>query len=156
MSDPPSIASLRQTAAELVRVLPALNRALDRRADQDFPFPKPPEGQMAMLALVQERDGITVREAARRLLLKPNNASTLVSAMVAAGLLRRVQDPADRRVAHLHVTADTDLRIRDVDELYCSYVIAGLDLLDAEERAALTRALPALRSLTRNVRPTIH
>ncbi len=111
---------------------------------------------MAMLALVQEHDGITVREAARRLLLKPNNASTLVSAMVAAGLLRREQDPADRRVAHLHVTADTHLRIRAVDELYCSYVMAGLDLLDTEQRATLARALPALRALARNVHPTIH
>ncbi len=156
VSESLNTASLRQTAAELVRLLPALNRALDRRADQEFPFPKPPEGQMAMLALVKEREGITVREAAGMLLLKPNNASTLVSAMVAAGLLRREQDPNDRRIVHLHVTAETHLRIRDVDELYCSYVIVGLDLLDPEERAALTRALPALRSLARNVHPTIH
>ena len=75
---------------------------------------------------------------------------------VASTFPRREQDPADRRVVHLHVTADTDRRIRDVDELYCSYVMAGLDLLDAEERATLTRALPALRSLARNVHPTIH
>lgn len=156
MSQSPNGASLRQTATELVRVLPALNRALDRRADRDFPFPKPPESQMAMLTLVQKRDGITVREAAEMLLLRPNNASTLVSQMVAAGLLRREQDLVDRRVAHLHVTADTRTRIRDVDELYCSYVITGLDLLDTEERATLARALPALRALARNVHPTIH
>ena len=111
---------------------------------------------MAILALVAARDGITVREAAGLLLLKPSNASTLVSAMVAAGLLRREQDPADKRVAHLHVTEETRIRIRDVEELYCSYVVAGLDLLDTEERAALARALPALRSLARQVHPTIH
>jgi DNA-binding MarR family transcriptional regulator len=149
-------APLRETAAGFVRVLPVLNRALDRRADQEFPFPKPPEGQMAMLSLVEGREGITLGEAAEILLLKPSNASTLVSQMVTAGLLRREQDAVDRRVWHLHITGETRVRLRDVEDLYCDYVLAGLDALDDEERAALTRALPALRSLARHVRPQIH
>ena len=146
---------MREVAAGYVRVLPVLNRALDRRADREFPFPKPPEVQMAVLALVQEREGITLREAAEILLLKSSNASTLVSQMVAAGLLRRERDTVDKRVWHLHITGETRVRVRDVEDLYCDYVVAGLDALNNEERDALTRALPALHSLARHVRPQI-
>lgn len=46
-------------AAELVAILPALNRVLERRAVQDFPHPRLPEGQLALLRLPHERDGIT-------------------------------------------------------------------------------------------------
>ncbi|MFJ1958748.1 MarR family winged helix-turn-helix transcriptional regulator [Streptomyces microflavus] len=156
MSKPPEDAALRETASGLVRVLPVLNRCLDRRADQEFPLPKPPDVQMAMLSLVEARDGITVREAADALLIKPSNASTLVSQMVKADLLHRVQDMLDKRVWHLHVTEETRVRLRDVDNLYCDYVVAALSNLDDGERAALTLALPALRSLARHVHPNMH
>ncbi|WP_411076343.1 MarR family winged helix-turn-helix transcriptional regulator [Streptomyces sp. cmx-4-7] len=156
MSDSADDVALRQTASGLVGVLPALNRALDRRADREFPFPKPPEVQMAMLSLVEAREGITVLEAAGILLMKPSNASTLVSQMVKAGLLRREQDALDKRVWHLHVTEETRVRLRDVEDLYCGYVVAGLNALEDDERAALAQALPALRSLARQVHPNIH
>lgn len=150
-----SAESLQQMARGLVRVLPALNRALDRRADQEFPFPKPPEVQMAMLSLVGERDGITVREAAEILLVKPTNASALVSRMVSAGLLRREQDPMDKRIVHLHITSETRTRIRDVDDLYSSYVTDGLDRLSEGEQDALRHALPALYALAAHIQPVI-
>lgn len=152
---PPSNGVSHQIAAGLVEILPGLNRALDRRADRDFPSPKPPEGQMAVLRLVEVHDGITVREASELLLMSPSNLSALVSQMVSAGLLRREQDTTDRRVAHLHVTEETRVRLRDVNELYCGYVVAGLGALDAADRAALERALPALRALSAQIHPHI-
>ncbi|MEU3510231.1 MarR family winged helix-turn-helix transcriptional regulator [Streptomyces longwoodensis] len=156
MADSSEGADLRETASGLIRVLPALNRSLDRRADRDFPFPKPPEVQMAMLSLVEAREGITVRAAADALLMRPSNASTLVSQMVKGGLLRREQDALDKRVWHLYVTEETRIRLRDVDGLYCGYVIAGLSALDEDERTALAGALPALRSLARHIHPNLH
>ncbi|MEU7991058.1 hypothetical protein AB0B56_40025 [Streptosporangium canum] len=60
-------------ASALVASLPALHRALERQADQEFPRPRLPEGRLAPLWLVEEREGITVREAADALLMKPDN-----------------------------------------------------------------------------------
>ncbi|MGW0468502.1 MarR family winged helix-turn-helix transcriptional regulator [Streptomyces sp. NPDC003027] len=144
-----------RTAAAIVRLLPDLHRALERRADQDFPHPKPPEGQLAILRLVRERPGITVRAAAEALLMKPNNVSALVSQMVTGGLLLREQDPADKRVAHLRVTDEALSRVSAVEELFRGYVLAGLDALDDEARASLAGAMPALEELARRIRPAV-
>ncbi|WP_073755803.1 MarR family winged helix-turn-helix transcriptional regulator [Streptomyces sp. CB03234] len=65
-----------------------------------------PEGQLALLCLVGERDGVTVGVAADVLLMKPDNVSARVTQLVGLGLLERGQDPADKWVAHLHVTAE--------------------------------------------------
>ncbi|MGW6972458.1 hypothetical protein [Streptomyces sp. NPDC054952] len=44
------------------------------------------EGRLAPLRLVGERDGLTVREAAEALLVRPNNVSTPVSQWAGQGL----------------------------------------------------------------------
>ncbi|MGI5484374.1 MarR family winged helix-turn-helix transcriptional regulator [Streptomyces lavendofoliae] len=140
-------------AARLAAVLPVLQRALDRRLAQDFPHPRPPEGQLALLRLVGERDGITVREAADVLLMKPNNVSALVSQMTAGGMLERRRDPADKRVAHLHLTAEARSRLAAVQELFDGYVAEALHALTDGERDALGSALGALHGLARHLHP---
>ncbi|MDH6195406.1 DNA-binding MarR family transcriptional regulator [Mycobacterium frederiksbergense] len=58
-----------------------------------------------MLRLVGRNPDISVREAAAELSLVPNTASTLVSRLVADGLLTRTVDDADRPVVRLRLTA---------------------------------------------------
>jgi DNA-binding MarR family transcriptional regulator len=143
-----SAQDIDHVAASLVACLPALSRALDRRIGQDFPYPKPPEGQLALLRHVQANEGVTVRETARALLMKPNNVSTLVSQLTEQGLLERRQDPADKRVAHLHVTATAQRRVAEADRLMCGYVTQALAAMTEGERAALGSALSALQTLS--------
>ncbi|SFK99131.1 DNA-binding transcriptional regulator, MarR family [Streptosporangium canum] len=113
-------------ASALVASLPALHRALERQAGQEFPHPRLPEGRLALLWLVEEREGITVREAADALLMKPNNVSALVSQLTELELLERRQDPADKRVAHLYpmatATAMARQRLAEVRRLKTAYV----------------------------------
>ncbi|MGQ4444828.1 MarR family winged helix-turn-helix transcriptional regulator, partial [Streptomyces violaceoruber] len=92
-------------ASGLAACLPVLHRALDRQVTARYPHPKPPEGQLALLRYVAQHEGVTVREAAEALLMKPNNVSALVSQLVEQGDLERRRDSADKRVAHLHLTA---------------------------------------------------
>ncbi|MGW0791125.1 MarR family winged helix-turn-helix transcriptional regulator [Streptomyces sp. NPDC002911] len=99
-----------RVASALVAVLRALQRGLERKVAQ-FPHPRLPDGQMALLFLVEEREGITVRETAEALLMKPNNVSALVSQLTDHGLLERRQDAADKRVAHLYPTATARERL---------------------------------------------
>ncbi|MDG9700696.1 MarR family winged helix-turn-helix transcriptional regulator [Streptomyces sp. DH37] len=150
----PSEQGVDRTAAALVAGLPLLNRALERQMDREFPHPRLPEGQLALLWLTEEREGITVREAADALLMKPNNVSALVSQLTGLGLLERRQDAADKRVAHLHPTAVARQRLAEARRLKEAHVARALRALTDGELDALGSALGALASLIRHLRPT--
>nr|WP_286170013.1 MarR family transcriptional regulator [Actinospica acidiphila] len=135
-------------AAELSACLPALHRALDRRVAGAYPHPKPPEGQLALLRYVADHEGATVGEAASALLMKPNNVSALVSQLTERGELERRQDPADKRIAHLHLTALSRRRIAEVRTLEERLLGEGLRSVTDGEMDALGSALGALKALT--------
>ncbi|MFI9827250.1 MarR family winged helix-turn-helix transcriptional regulator [Streptomyces sp. NPDC051913] len=137
-----------RVAAGLAACLPALHRALDRQVGQDFPHPKPPEAQLALLRHVEAHEGVTVRETADALLMKPNNVSALVTQMTELGLLERRQDPADKRVAHLHLTPTSRQRLTEVNQLKGAHLARALRALTDGELDALGSALGALESLS--------
>jgi DNA-binding MarR family transcriptional regulator len=128
-------------------VLADLTRSLDRYMDRDFPHPRPPETHLAVLRLVRDNDGVTVRQVADALLMQSSNASTLVSTLSAAGLLRREQDTADRRVVHLHLTDEARSRVEEADLQVGRYLTQALSRLDDAD--AVIRAVPALAALRR-------
>ncbi|MFF9814920.1 MarR family winged helix-turn-helix transcriptional regulator [Streptomyces sp. NPDC014006] len=151
---PPHSASaqdLDHVAAGLVACLPALSRAIERHADREFPHPKPPEAQLALLRHVGAHEGVTVRQAAEALLIKPNNVSALVTQLTEQGLLERRPDPADKRVAHLHLTGTARARITEVDALMGAHLARALRNLTDGEMDALGSALGALNSLSRHL-----
>ncbi|WP_033256869.1 MarR family winged helix-turn-helix transcriptional regulator [Kitasatospora phosalacinea] len=137
------------TAEALVSVLPVLNRVLERQVALDFPHPGLPEGQLALLRLVEEHVGITVREAAEVLLMKPNNVSALVSQLTEKGLLERRQDADDKRVAHLHPTPLAASRLAEARAIKTAHLTRLLATLTDGEQDALGSALGALNSLAR-------
>ncbi|MEU7261925.1 MarR family transcriptional regulator [Streptomyces rimosus] len=143
----------RRIASGLTAVLPALHRAIDRRVLQDLPFPRLPDGQLALLRYVAEHDGVTVRAAADALLVKPNNVSALVTQLAAQGLLERRQDAADKRVAHLHLTAEARRRVAQVGDLVDGYVVEALHALTDGDLDAIGSALGALQGLAQRIHP---
>jgi len=58
-----------------------------------------------------ERDGPTVGDVARLLLIRHHSAVGLVDRAVDAGYVRRRRDPDDHRVVRLHLTADGARRL---------------------------------------------
>ncbi|MGW7210283.1 MarR family winged helix-turn-helix transcriptional regulator [Streptomyces sp. NPDC054837] len=152
---PPSSASAQEidrVAADLLLCLPALHRAMDRRVSQDFPHPKPPEAQLALLWHVRAHEGATVREVAEALMMKPNNVSALVSQLTRQGELERRQDTADKRIAHLYLTAMARQRIAEVEQLMSVHLVDALQALTDGERRALGAAVGALHALTGHLR----
>ncbi|MER6186301.1 MarR family transcriptional regulator [Streptomyces sp. NPDC001652] len=152
---PPSSASAQEidrVAADLLLCLPALHRAMDRRVSQDFPHPKPPEAQLALLWHVRAHEGVTVREVAEALMMKPNNVSALVSQLTRQGELERRQDTADKRIAHLYLTARARQRIAEVEQLMSVHLVDALQALTDGERRALGAAVGALHALTGHLR----
>ncbi|WP_217169566.1 MarR family winged helix-turn-helix transcriptional regulator [Streptomyces sp. AC512_CC834] len=142
-----------RVASGLAACLPALHRALDRQVAARYPHPKPPEGQLALLRFVAQHEGATVREAAEALLMKPNNVSALVSQLTEQGDLERRRDSADKRVAHLHLTATARERLSEVRELETAFIRHALTSLTEGQQGALGSALDALEALTRHLHP---
>ncbi|MFB7850263.1 MarR family winged helix-turn-helix transcriptional regulator [Streptomyces sp. NPDC056053] len=134
-------------ASGLVACLPVLSRALELRTDQEYPQPKPPEAQLALLRHVEGHEGVTVRAAAEALSMKPNNVSALVTQLTEQGLLERRQDLADKRIAHLHLTARSRRELADVRRLMSSYVTDALSTLSEGDLNALGAALGSLNAL---------
>ncbi|MDV3123736.1 MarR family transcriptional regulator [Mycobacterium sp. 21AC1] len=107
------------------------------------------QSQGELLRLVGRRPDISVRESAAELGLVPNTASTLVSRLVAAGLVVRTADDTDRRVGRLRLTAQAQ-RIADESRAArrkaLSDVLARLDQSQIDD---LARGLDVVAELTR-------
>jgi DNA-binding MarR family transcriptional regulator len=139
----------RELAAGMLAVIGPLRRALRRSLQRDLPIAPLPTAQAELLRVVRRQPGISVGEAAQAIGVAANTVSTLVNQLVAAGLLERGRDPADRRTARLELTEAARRRAArwlDQREQTLAGALAGLS---AEERAAIARALPALHQVLR-------
>ncbi|MFT2015314.1 MarR family winged helix-turn-helix transcriptional regulator [Streptomyces sp. 796.1] len=150
----PSDQDIDHVAAGLVASLPVLFRALDRHVERDHPQPKPSEAQRALLRHVAEHDGVTVRAAAEALSMQPSNVSALVTQLTEQGLLERRQDAADRRVAHLHLTATARHGLAQVHHLMSTHVTDALRTLTEGDLNALGAALGAFHRLSERLTAT--
>jgi DNA-binding MarR family transcriptional regulator len=135
-------------AEQLFEALGSVRRQIRRTAGG--PLPSPLSGaQIELVRLIRRSPGVTVSEAAESLGLAGNTVSTLVRQLTDAGVLHRETDPADRRVARLHVTAAARTRIEDWRDRRAELAAQALDRLDASDTGALADAVPALARLVR-------
>ncbi len=131
-------------AADLARSVGRLRRSLNREVRAGTALPPLPEAQLEILRLVDRRPGLRVQDAAAELRLAPNTVSTLVHRLVDAGLVRRVADPADGRVAHLRLSAAAEQRLRRWRDRRQEILAGRLAELDGADRSAVERAVPVL------------
>ena len=142
-----------EVPGELVSLVWTLHRALLRAT-------KPPEGQQVrpqaqveLLQLVSAQPGVSVREAAEALRMQPNNVSSLVSVLVRDGFLRRVPDPADRRIVRLRPTAKMRKAGTRIDFELQHDVAAALAELPAASAKRIRAAVPDLWALVERLTP---
>ena len=133
--------------AELAELLIGIQRLIRRRLRQDLTGPRLRGAQVELLRLVRGRPGIGVAAAAKELHLAGNSVSTLVNQLAADGLLVREADPQDRRAVRLTVTGEAAERMAGWDAEREDLVSRQVAALSAQDRAALSAALPALRGL---------
>jgi DNA-binding MarR family transcriptional regulator len=134
-------------AEPLVEAVSSFRRSVRRAAGRPWPTADLSGAQAELVRLVRREPGIPVSAAAQRLTLAGNTVSTLVRQLVDAGLLQRAVDPGDRRVARLTVTPAARRRIEGWRDRRIDRVNRAFALLDADERAALAAAVPALDHL---------
>lgn len=107
------------------------------------------QSQAELVRLVGRRPGISVRESAAELSLVPNTASTLVSRLVADGLLIRTVDDHDRRVGRLRLTASAQRVADESRAARRAALSAVMAKLDTSQIEALARGLDVMAELTR-------
>ncbi len=137
----------RELEHELAAAVTRLRRALRRATRRSLPFEALPHNQIDLLRLAGERPGVSVAAAAAALSLAPNTVSTLVNELSRAGLLERLADHADRRVARLSPTAAGLERMVAWRDRRAEMLAVALGDLAARDRETLEAALPALERL---------
>jgi DNA-binding MarR family transcriptional regulator len=103
------------------------------------------DAQVGLLRLVEQRPGVSVKEAAELLRIAPNTASTLVGELTDTGLLARARDPENRRVVRLELTGDAHRRLAEYAARRQAILAVALADLDPAALAELARALGHLR-----------
>lgn len=136
-----------KTAEELAQLLGRLRRTIRRRIRRDWPDRPLPESELELLRLVEATPGLRVQDAASALGVAPNTVSTLVGRLTAAGLLERRVDPEDTRAARLSITVRTRRRFARWRDRRSRIMEDAMRSLSADDRRALTDALPALERL---------
>jgi DNA-binding MarR family transcriptional regulator len=137
--------------AEVFGVVGRFRRQLRRSVGRGFDPAALTGSQSELLWLVGRRPGISVRAAATELGLVPNTASTLVSKLVANGLLVRTVDETDRRACQLRL-AEPSQQIIDTSRATRRALLSEvLDELDDDQINSLTKGLEVLNTVTRKL-----
>lgn len=146
-----AVKSSTDLVAEVFGVVGRFRRQLRRSGGRALDSARLTESQSELLWLVGRRPGISVSAAAAELGLVPNTASTLVSKLVARGLLVRAVDENDRRACQLRLAEPTQQVVdasRAARRALLSEVLAELD---NDQIGALTKGLEVLDTMTRRL-----
>ena len=144
-----AVKSSADVVAEVFGVVGRFRRQLRRSAGRGFESARLTESQSELLWLVGRRPGISVRAAAAELGLVPNTASTLVSKLVANGLLVRAVDKTDRRACQLRLAEPTQQIVDASRAARRSLMSEVLGELDDDQIESLTKGLEVLDTMTR-------
>ncbi len=94
-----------------------------------------------MAALERAKDGMTLGEVSRRMMVSNGNVTGLASRLEAEGLVERRAQPGDRRVQRLRLTAKGRREFARQSAAHEAWIAELLDGLAPEERATLFRLL---------------
>ena len=136
---------------QVFRVVGRFRRPLRRSVGRGLDSARFTESQSELLLLVGREPGISVSAAAAELGLVPNTASTLVSKLVADGLLIRTVDETDRRACQLRLAEPTQQIVDSSRAARRTLMSEVLSELNDEQIDSLTKGLEVLDMMTRRL-----
>jgi DNA-binding MarR family transcriptional regulator len=146
-----AVKSRTDPVAEVFGVVGRFRRQLRRSVGRGLDSARVTESQSELLWLVGRRPGISVRAAATELGLVPNTASTMVSKLVANGLLIRTVDETDRRACQLRLAEPTQLIVDASRAARRALLAEVLGELDDDQIDSLTKGLEVLDTVARRL-----
>jgi DNA-binding MarR family transcriptional regulator len=138
-----------EPVTEVFGVVGRFRRQLRRSVCRGLDSARLSESQSELLWLVGRQPGISVSAAAAELGLVPNTASTLVSKLVASGLLVRTVGETDRRVGQLRLAEPTQQIVDASRAARRALLSEVLGELDDDQIKDLTKGLEVLDTMTR-------
>ncbi len=144
-----AVKSSTDLVAEVFGVVGRFRRQLRRSAGRGLDSARLSEAQAELLWLVGRRPGISVSVAAAELGLVPNTASTVVSKLVANGLLIRTVGETDRRVGQLRLAEPTQQLVDASRAVRRALLSEVLGELDDDQIESLAKGLEVLDTMTR-------
>ena len=106
-----------------------------------------PPLQLSAMVTVEEHGPLRLSELARREAVSVPTMSRVLAALDEQGLVVRTPDPQDARGVLVTLSDDGARRLTQVRSHRTALVARRLGRLDAEQRATLAAALPALEAL---------
>ena len=128
-------------AQALFALLPRLGHILSKSAREQSTLSV---DRVKPLSVLAQAGPIRAGEFAERCYLTPAAVTHAIDALVAEGLARRDDDPADRRAVLLHITPKGRRELARVQQAAVAALMRSLESLDPSTRAALQDALPKL------------
>lgn len=104
-------------------------------------------GVLEILRVVESHPGITVADVASRLGRQFSNVSVQLRELVAAGLVIRARDAADKRYVALYPTVESQRIKALLEGAWAEALGSAGSRLRPEEREQLAASLPALQRL---------
>lgn len=144
-----------EMAEGLFDAIGLLRRRARRVAGRPWPVETLSSAQVELVRLVRRLPGTSVAEAAAELGLAANTVSTLVRQLTEAGLLRRVADADDRRVARLWLTPPAQRRVEQWRDRRAALVAEAIASLPAADRRTLARAVPVMAKLAAGIQADV-
>jgi DNA-binding MarR family transcriptional regulator len=105
-----------------------------------------PGSQLWALAEIGDQPGITVNGLAVRMALHQTTASNLVNSLVEHKLIRRARDGSDRRIVHLHPSAEGKRLLLRVPGPHAGLLVDALRRLEPKQMEQLRDSLAVLVS----------
>ncbi|MDT3440255.1 MULTISPECIES: MarR family winged helix-turn-helix transcriptional regulator [unclassified Pseudofrankia] len=138
-----------ELAGEVVEAARQLWRVVGAEKPTAAPavFEKLRPRHIQLLRLLASQPGMSVRQAAEALSMRPHNLSTLITDLVGAGLVERRGDPHDRRVARLYLSETARAEVEGVERDLHTAVVEVLARLTDVDQGRIRAALPALARL---------
>src|SRR4051812_25878822 len=112
-----------------------------RRQDDASGLPAP---QLSALSVIVFGGPITLGDLAQAEQVRPPTISRLVAALEEDGLVERITASDDRRVVHVKATARGAKLLQEGRQRRVASLAAALRALPSGERAAISRAVPAM------------
>lgn len=132
-------------AAALRVSLVRLNRRLRKQAGGHTLTPT----QMATLAAVERRPGVSPGELAESEKVQPPSMTRVIGVLEERGLVARTPHPTDRRQVAVTVTPAGQALLREERRMKEAWLAQRLKELTPEERAKLRQAAPLLEKLSK-------
>jgi len=130
---------VRRIAESLVRLQKQLNAALAQHPEMPVTLP-----QLMLLHLARRNGPYRLTELAAKIEVKPSAVTVMVDRLEKRGLVRRVQDPGDRRAMLVEVTAEGEETLRMAEELRRRLLGRFMERLDPAEVRLLADLLGRL------------